>query len=279
MYNAENIMNFYDEYGIREWERMDKSAYDRINFYLHMHFAREHITGGKRILDAGCGAGRYSIEFARLGNKVTLFDISQGQLDIAREQTEKYGVQDNIEEIVCGDLLDLSAFDDNLFDTVVCYGAPLNYVVNNYEKAISELARVTKVGGTILLSVCNKWGVFKYLLGSDGFDLNGFFGAPDYWFIDKVIETGDLPAHEKVEHPPRHFFDSVEMKLLLEKAGFGNLTMGGSPCFTCGFRKAAETLNESENAWRTILRLEEQAYCQPGMIDSGEFLLASGTKL
>ncbi|MEI6284904.1 MAG: hypothetical protein WCP79_00215 [Bacillota bacterium] len=69
------------------------------------------------------------------------------------------------------------------------------------------------------------------------------------------------------------------MKSLLEKAGFGNLTMGGSPCFTCGFHKAAETLNESENAWRTILRLEEQAYCQPGMIDSGEFLLASGTKL
>ncbi len=59
------------------------------------------------------------------------------------------------------DLLDLSVFEDNSFDTVVCYGAPLNYVVNNYEKAISELARVTKVGGTILLSVCNKWGVFK----------------------------------------------------------------------------------------------------------------------
>jgi len=44
--------------------------------------------------------------------------------------------------------------------------------------------------------------------------------------------------------------------------------------------KAAETLFESTAAWRTILRLEEQqAYCQPGLIDTGEFLLASGTKL
>lgn len=40
----------------------------------------------KRILDIGCGTGRHAIELARRGYHVTGFDLSEGQLSLARQK-------------------------------------------------------------------------------------------------------------------------------------------------------------------------------------------------
>jgi SAM-dependent methyltransferase len=47
---------------------------------------------GKRILDIGCGTGRHAIELARRGYRVTGFDLSEGQLRLAREKAAAAGV-------------------------------------------------------------------------------------------------------------------------------------------------------------------------------------------
>ncbi|MBZ9687467.1 class I SAM-dependent methyltransferase [Clostridium estertheticum] len=278
MYNPKEISEFYNNYGVREWERLNLSAYDRINYYLHMHFLKEHIGQGKTVLDAGCGAGRFSIEIAKSGSKVTLLDISSEQLRLAESKLIEENLESNLDDVILADLRDLSMIEDNKFDTVVCYGAPLNYLLENKEKAINELVRVTKTGGNILVSVNSKWGVIRTQLGREDFDYTSFFGNPDYWFIDQVVNTGDLPKHEMVNHPPRHFFYAQELEDLLKAAGVGNIILGGSPCITSGFRKATEMLEKDETAWKTILRLEEKAYCTRTMVDNGEFLLAKGVK-
>ena len=41
-------------------------------------------VGGKRILDIGCGSGRYSVEMARRGADVLGIDFSTKMLDLAR---------------------------------------------------------------------------------------------------------------------------------------------------------------------------------------------------
>lgn len=278
MYNPKEVSEFYNNYGVKEWERLNLSAYDRINYYLHMHFLMEHIGPGKNVLDAGCGAGRFSVEIAKSGSKVTLLDISSEQLRLAESKLKEKNLELNVADVILADLRDLSMIEDNKFDTVVCYGAPLNYLLENKEKAIEELVRVTKNGGNILVSVNSKWGVIRTQLGKEDFDYTSFFGNPDYWFIDQVVNTGDLPKHELVNHPPRHFFDAQELETLLGDAGVLNIILGASPCIVSGFRKAAEQLEKDETAWRTILSLEEKAYCTKTMIDNGEFLLAKGIK-
>ena len=46
----------------------------------------------KRILDIACGTGRHAIELAKRGYQVTGFDLSEGQLRLAREKAAAAGV-------------------------------------------------------------------------------------------------------------------------------------------------------------------------------------------
>ncbi|MGV8984473.1 class I SAM-dependent methyltransferase [Clostridium sp.] len=269
------VRDFYNKYGEREWNRLDENTYSKINFLLHMHFIEKHLHKGMRILDAGCGAGRFSIEFAKRGCKVTLFDISDEQLKIAKEKINEAKVNENIEGIFQGDIRDLSQFKNEEFDMVVCYGAPLSYVLENREKAILEFNRVLSKSGFLFVSVNNKWGILKMLLGTKYPD---FFNNPEYWYIDKVMKTGDLPKHEKVNQPARHFFEAVELNSLIMENGFDKISLGGSPCFSCGNSQSVEELGKDKKAFNTILQIEIETYTKPTMVDSGEFLLARGIK-
>lgn len=271
----DEVKDFYNKYGIREWNRLEENNYSKINFLLHMHFIEKFLRKGMKILDAGCGAGRYSIEFAKRGCRVTLLDISDEQLKIAKEKIDEAKVNENIEGIFQGDIRDLSQFRNEQFDIVVCYGAPLSYVLENREKAILEFNRVLKKNGLLFISVNNKWGILKMLLGNK---YPGFFNNPEYWYIDKVMKTGDLPKHEKVSQPPRHFFEAEELNKLIIENGFNKVVLGGSPCFSCGNLQSIEELGKDEKAFNTILQIEIETYTKPTMVDCGEFLLARGIK-
>jgi hypothetical protein len=55
-----------------------------------------------------------------------------------------------------------------------------------------------------------------------------------------------------------------------------NVTLGTAPSFSSGLDAQLEELEQRPAAWKTILELEEQAYCLPGLHDAGEFMLAKG---
>jgi len=92
------------------------------------------------------------------------------------------------------------------------------------------------------------------------------------------VDTGNLSSHPDVSQPPRHFFDAEELMEVLRKAGLRNIVLGSSPCFSSGLRSKVELLEKDDEAWKTIIRLEEESYCLPTMLDCGEFLLAKGVK-
>lgn len=271
----DEVREYFNNYGIKEWDRLDHNTYGRINFLLHMDFIKEIIRPGIKVLDAGCGAGRFSIELAKLGCEVTLFDLSEEQLRIAKAKVEESHLESRINAYIQGDIRDLSIIPGNTYDLVLCYGAPLSYILEGREEAVAELVRVTKENGTVAISVNNKWGILKMLLGNRYPD---FFNNKEYWFIDKVIESGDLPKHEKVEQPTRHFFEASELLKLLEDANLKAIMLGGSPLFCCGNIEQVEELAQNKEAYETILEIELLTYTKPTMIDNGEFLLAKGRK-
>ena len=275
---AEKISKFYDEYGERELRRLDQSPYDRLNFLLHMDFIKDLARHEVEWIDVGCGGGKYSAQFAKEGANVSLFDISKEQLVIAKRHMEKEHVQNKLKKTICGNLSEMTAIEDEAFNVTICYGAPLNYLYDHYEMGISELYRITKKGGTVAVSVNSRMGVIRGLLGREGFDKKAFFGQPEYWFIDQVIQSGNLPEHPEVAHPARHFFTGEEMKTLFEEAGFEAIELASSPCIGCGLTSGIDEISDNQVALDTILRIEKHQYKNPGLVDSGEFILIRGRK-
>jgi ubiquinone/menaquinone biosynthesis C-methylase UbiE len=278
MYDPNAIREFYNAYGDSEWNRLDSSAYSRVIYHNHMHFLKAYMSPGIKLLDAGCGGGRFSIAAAENGCKVTCVDISDVQLEIAKAKLHQAGLSAHA-DFLCADITDLQQIQDESFDTVICYGAVLNYIFGDAAKAVKELMRVTKHGGTVLFSVNNLFGILRSCAVNEGKTPEAFWGRPEYWLINEVIETGNLPSHEGVRQPPRHIYRAEEFKGLLESCGLGNIVLGASPSILSGLREQAELLEKDAVAWQTILETEDKAYCLPLMAECGEFLLAKGTVL
>ena len=102
---------------------------------------------GKRVLDAGCGYGYYSILLARKGAIVTGIDISEKMIELAEKNAAQASVK--CQFYVC-DMQDLTIFDSNRFDLVTS-----SIVLGNLDdiaKACSEVFRVLKPNGIFTFS-------------------------------------------------------------------------------------------------------------------------------
>ncbi len=135
-------------------EAWDKIAlgYDRTNTPTQMWLGNESLrrTGlcaGMRFLDVAAGSGALSIPAARLGAQVLATDLSPAMLELLRARANREGL--NIETRV----MDGHAFelDDNTFDMV---GSQFGVMLfPNMPKGISEMVRVVKPGGCVLINV------------------------------------------------------------------------------------------------------------------------------
>ena len=99
MYDPGWISRYYDEYGEREWDRLDASApaMDRVNLETHRALLREFVQEGDRVLEVGAGPGRFTLELARLGARIVVADISPRQLELNREKVGAAGLEAQVE--------------------------------------------------------------------------------------------------------------------------------------------------------------------------------------
>ena len=144
----------------REWRRLVKDPFHRLEFETTLRFLQKYIPKNGLVLDAGGGPGRYSIELAKTGHNVVLLDLVSANLDFAKKQIEKAKVNERVREIVEGSITDLSRFADNFLEAVICLGGALSHVYPEKErqKAISELVRVAKKNAPIFVSIMGKLG-------------------------------------------------------------------------------------------------------------------------
>ncbi|MEE6272759.1 class I SAM-dependent methyltransferase [Georgenia sp. MJ206] len=102
-------------------------------------------VSGRRILDAGCGAGPLSAAIRAKGAVITAFDTSAAMVDLARE---RLGEDTDVRVADLGEPL---PFTDAEFDDVVA-SLVLHYL-EDWTGPLAELRRVLEPGGRLILSV------------------------------------------------------------------------------------------------------------------------------
>jgi ubiquinone/menaquinone biosynthesis C-methylase UbiE len=140
--NRKDAETYYDEFA--SWyERERGRGYHAFLDRMEIQAAAPYIEG-KEILEAGCGTGLVLEGLARIARKAVGLDISAGMLDKARDR----GL-----DVVKGSVTDLPFAADS-FDAVVSFKVLAH--VPDLRRAISECARVTRPGGTMVLEFYNR---------------------------------------------------------------------------------------------------------------------------
>jgi SAM-dependent methyltransferase len=196
----------YDADPEREWGRLESGTQFRLEWLVTWHALERHLppaAAAPRVLDAGSGPGRYALELAARGYRVTLLDLSPANLALALQRLAGAPpeVGARVEAIVEGSISDLGRFASGRFDAVLCLGGPLSHVVDEAERrrAVAELRRVAEPGAPVLVSAMNRFGgyrtvvqwadsrslVFPHMLRSGHTTLAS--GAPAYAFLPEEL--------------------------------------------------------------------------------------------
>ena len=124
-----------------------ETAEERLPLYLEVG-----LKDAKNILDVGCGSGTVTKDIAHLTKgKVIGIDGSGDMIEVAKNILKDYK---NVELYVSS--AETIPFRDNTFDIVTCN---LFFMwVDNPQKVINEMTRVTKPGGRVLASLEPDYG-------------------------------------------------------------------------------------------------------------------------
>jgi SAM-dependent methyltransferase len=255
----------FDAYGEREWERHDASASERVAFEIHRDFLARFIRASDRVLEVGAGPGRFTIELARLGAKVTVVDISPGQLELNRSHIEGEGLEDAVEDRVLADLVDLSRFAGSSFDAVVCYGGPLSFLLDRAEEGLGELLRVARPSGPILVGVASRFGTMRAFLPQVRDEIRD-----DGWhWTERVVATGDLMSPHSSLGVPMHLFTWDELRSLFARHGCEILSASASNFLATGDAESVQWFAGDPDRWQRFLDWEMRTGATSGAIDGG----------
>lgn len=149
-------VEFFDH--IRPW--MNPYKFPEIMPRIEREAAR---LKGKHILEVGCGMGFDSLEFLKRGVRVTVTDLTQAAVDVAKRHHEIAGYRP--EAVHTANALALP-FPDNTFDGVWACGVV--HHTGNTAKAIGEIRRVLKPGGRAMVSHMYRRPSWMYYLSKYG---------------------------------------------------------------------------------------------------------------
>jgi ubiquinone/menaquinone biosynthesis C-methylase UbiE len=170
-------------------------------------FVLSKIAAGRRVLDMGCGTGRFTVPMAEAGAVVTGLDLSRAMLDVTQGKLAEQGLVADLYE---GDMAALP-FEDDSFDVVTSMLALMHIPLADRGRVFAEAARVLRPGGRLV--ICVKNSLFEQFFKGDRFatvDITDVEGGQLLFTNTRGGE--DLTA-------PWHSFSPHELKAYFAEAG------------------------------------------------------------
>lgn len=195
-----------------ENSRLNRSKAARVEFLTTVRYMERYLKPGMKILDIGAGAGEYSLYFSRRGYAVSALELTDSNMEAFRK---KLTAEDTV-DLVQGNALDLSRYEDDYFDIVLLLG-PLYHLHSEADKlrCIAEAKRVCKPGGKL----------FFAFISNDMVILTMFHEHPDYFingdYNKETFRCDDFPFVFHTVHACRELLHQGGVTVLHEVASDG----------------------------------------------------------
>ncbi|MWV44284.1 methyltransferase domain-containing protein [Paenibacillus sp. HJL G12] len=269
---SNKVITYYNAFD--EWGRLDREP---IEFIINMHHIQSLLPPEGRILDNGAGPGKYAMELAKLGYRMTLTDLTPKLVEIAKKKAEEYQVEDRFDGFYAANARDLGRFADHQFDASLMLG-PL-YHLQTQEgrvRAVQELNRVTKPGGLVFVAMMSRT---KFLTTS--------LMYPEMWKpnhtvhgIADFLETGTFDHADEGRFTGAYYFDIAEIIPFMESQRFETVKLVGSSSIAGAMKPEQWDYwqQQGDEAYREIMQMILKESENPYMLGSASHLLYIGRK-
>lgn len=278
MTDFNKIKHYYSHFDEKNRLRNDNSG--NLEYLMTMQILEKYLPAvdvgkGKAvsILDLGGGAGVYSFPLAKKGYQITLADLSEDLLALAKKQKE----EDHVANLISCDLVnatDLSQYKEEQFDEVLLFG-PLYHLLENDErqKCAAEVHRVLKPQGKVFASF------IPYLSGSISL-VSRFCWSPEQVSVETLKEAfnsgkfNNLSDHGFQEG---YYPKSEEIETLFAQNGFEKITLRSIRGF--GYEKEDMIFKfKNKNVFEDILNLINQTAEDKSIIETCGHAMYVGVK-
>lgn len=165
VYNFDEVAGVYDAY----YETLMGRQVDHVEKQLVWKYMI-HMSPEKPLLEIGCGTGHWTRFFHQKGFKLTAIDLSEKMLEKAKQKNPEkvYFEKMNVEAM---------KYRDHAFENIIAI-ATLEFV-EDLERAFSEIKRILKPEGILILGCLNAISDFGQLKNENEIYRKAHFFSPE----------------------------------------------------------------------------------------------------
>ena len=216
--DIKDITEFYSSNVDGEQDRLEQH---RLEYDLTWRYLQDYLPSQGAILEVGAATGRYTLELARRGYRVTAVDLSAALIERCRKNLVDEGLETRV-HLVVADARNLGEVEEKQFDAVLLMG-PLYHLIEETDRqlAVKETIDRLRAGGVIFSSFLSRFGVLGDLIK----------GVP-HWIEDQAHVRSLLERGKRPDGSPRggfrgYFACPSEMAPLHEALGVETLVVAG----------------------------------------------------
>ena len=178
-------------------------------------FAERYFEHPGRLIDLGCGTGRFSVPFAQRGFCVVAVDLSEEML---KQTLARANRGETTVHCIKANLVELESIRNEGFDYAACLFSTLGMIqgVANRQRVVDHAYRLLRPRGRFVLHVHNRW-------------FNVWHSQGRRWLVKNLFqdifgtnEAGTIlmPVHQGIAGLSLHLFTRREVRRIVQRAGF-----------------------------------------------------------